>query len=110
MPRGVDDVQTIRFVLHFHATPEGGRGSGGNRDTAFLFLFHPVHGGGTIVHFTNLVVHAGVEQNAFGRGGLARVNVGRDADVAVTRDRSLTSHLKVLYGKPHTIGKDRVRQ
>ena len=59
---------------------------------------------------TDLIVHAGVEQNAFGRGGLARVNVGRDTDVAVTRDRSLTSHLVVLYGKPHTIGKDRVRQ
>lgn len=56
-----------------------------NSDTTFLFLFHPVHGGGAIMHFTDLVVDTGVEQNTFGRGGLARVNVGRDTDIAVTR-------------------------
>ena len=96
VPRGVDDVQTIRFPLHFHAAPEGGGGSGRNRDATFLFLFHPVHGGGAIMHFTDLVVDTGVEQNTFGRGGLARVNVGRDTDIAVTRNRGLTSHLRFL--------------
>jgi hypothetical protein len=35
------------------------------------------------VHFTNLVVHAGVEKNALGGGGLAGVDVGGNTDVAV---------------------------
>ena len=80
--RGVNDVETIRRPLHFHAAPEAGRSSGGNRDAAFLFLFHPVHRRSAIMHFAELVAHARVEQNAFGS--------------AITRDRSLTSHLRFL--------------
>jgi hypothetical protein len=34
------------------------------------------------VHFTDLVVDTGVEEDALGRRGLARVNVGHDPDVA----------------------------
>ena len=94
--RGVNDVETIRRPLHFHAAPEAGRSSGGNRDAAFLFLFHPVHRRSAIMHFAELVAHARVEQNAFGSGGFARVNVGGNTDVAITRDRSLTSHLRFL--------------
>ena len=69
-----------------------GRSGRRNRDAAFLFLFHPVHGGGTVVHFAQLVVDAGKEQDAFGRRGLARVDVGRNADIAVARNRGSTSH------------------
>jgi hypothetical protein len=38
------------------------------------------------VHFTDLVVDAGVEQDALGRRGLAGVDVRRDTDVAVALD------------------------
>src|SRR3546814_5607883 len=38
-------------------------------DTALLLLLHPVHGGCAIMHFANLVVDAGIEQDAFSRGG-----------------------------------------
>jgi len=35
------------------------------------------------VHFTDLVVHAGVEEDALGRGRFAGVDVRRDTDVPV---------------------------
>lgn len=92
VPRGVDDVETVRLVLHVHAAPEAGRSGGRNRDTTFLFLFHPVHRGSAVVDFTELMVDAREEQNTFGRRGLARVNVGRNTDIAVARNRSSTSH------------------
>jgi len=38
-------------------------------------LLHPVHRGRAIMNFADLVIDAGVEQNAFGRRGLASVDV-----------------------------------
>src|SRR5829696_2969435 len=72
---GVDDVDLMIF-------PVTGRRGGGDRDAALLLLRHPVHRRSTFVHFTDLVVDAGVEQNALSRGRLARVDVGHDPDVA----------------------------
>jgi hypothetical protein len=89
---GVDDVEAVLGVGAVHALPEAGGGSGRDRDAALLFLLHPVHGGSAVVHFTDLVAHAGVEQDAFGGGGLAGVDVGRDTDVAVTREGRGTCH------------------
>src|SRR5207253_289645 len=40
--------------------PETCRRGGRNRDSALLFLFHPVHRGGAFMHLTDLVVDAGV--------------------------------------------------
>ena len=92
VPRGVNDVQTMFRELTVHATPESGRSGRRNRNPLFLFLFHPVHGGGAIMHFTELMGNARIEQNTFSGRGLTRVNVGRNPDVAITRDRSSTSH------------------
>ena len=92
VPRGIDDVETVGLILHVHAAPVAGRSGGRNGDTTFLFLFHPVHGGSAVMHFAELVVHAREEQNTFGRRGLARVDVGRNTDIAVARNRSSTSH------------------
>ena len=75
VPRGVDDVDLV--VL-----PVTGRRGGRDGDAALLLLLHPVHGRRAVVHLTDLVVDAGVEQDALGRGGLARVDVGHDPDVA----------------------------
>jgi len=47
-----------------------------------LLLLHPVHGGRALVDLADLVVDAGVEQDALSRGGLARVDMGHDPDVA----------------------------
>ena len=41
-----------------------------------------VHHRGAFVHLADLVGPAGVEEDALGRGGLARVDVGHDPDVA----------------------------
>jgi len=62
--------------------PEAGRGGGRDGDAAFLFLFHPVHGGGAFMDFAILCLLAGVEKHALGDRGLAGVDVGDDADVA----------------------------
>jgi hypothetical protein len=44
------------------------------------------------VHFTDLVVHTGVVEDALGRRGLAGVDVRRDTDVAVALDGGLAGH------------------
>src|SRR5216683_3344495 len=62
--------------------PDGGGRRRGNGDAALLLLLHPVHGGGALVDLTDLVVDAGVEQNSFGCGGFARVDMRHDPDVA----------------------------
>src|SRR6185369_4001076 len=49
-------------------------------------------GGGAVMHFANLVIDAGVEQDALGRGRLPGVNVSRDADVPVTLDGRFAGH------------------
>ncbi|MNV59717.1 hypothetical protein D3C71_1521570 [compost metagenome] len=92
MAGGVDDVETVLGVGQVHALPEAGHRSRSDRDAALLLLLHPVHGRRAIVHFTNLVVHTGIEQDTFGGRGLASVNVGRDTDIAVALDGSLASH------------------
>ena len=92
VPGGVDDVDAVLGKAELHALPEAGRRSRRDRDAALLFLLHPVHRGGTIVHFTDLVVHTGVEQDALGGRGLAGVDVSRDADVAIALDGGLAGH------------------
>jgi hypothetical protein len=45
------------------------------------------------VHLANLVRDARVEQNALGGRGLAGIDVGTDADVAIALDRVLRATL-----------------
>ena len=73
--RGVDDVDGMSF-------PMAGRSSGSNRNTTFLFLYHPVHGGSAIVNFTDLVNLAGVEQDTFSGSSFTGIDVSHDADVS----------------------------
>ena len=98
---GVDDVDPV-------ALPLTGGGGGRDRDPALALLRHPVHGGRAFVDLTDLVCLAGVVQDAFGRGGLARVDVGHDADVARASEGVLTDvqslrplRLHVLFGRCH---------
>ena len=80
--RGIDDVDT---VIVPRARGRGGR----NRDTALLFLFHPVHRRRAFVHFADFVRATGVVQHAFRRRRLTRIDVGHDTDVAVLVQRNL---------------------
>jgi hypothetical protein len=71
----VDDLDPV--VL-----PEAGRRGRRDRDAAFLFLDHPVHGRRAFVDLADLVRLPCVEQDALGRRGLTGIDVGHDADVA----------------------------
>jgi hypothetical protein len=52
------------------AVPLAGGGSACDGNTALLLLHHPVHGGSTFVHLSDLVGLAGVVQDALAGGGL----------------------------------------
>ena len=88
----VNNVDAVLRAGHVHAFPEAGHGRGRNGDTALLLMLHPVGGGSAVVHFAQLVGHAGVKQDAFRRGGFTCVNVGRDTDIAVAANRCFASH------------------
>ena len=66
-------------------------------DAPLLLLGHPVHHGGAIVHFADLVGAAGVVEDALGRGGLAGIDVSHDADVADHRERMPLGRLRVGF-------------
>src|SRR4029450_13429884 len=65
------------------ALPEASGGSRLNGDAALSFLLHAVHGGGTVVHFADLVDLAGELEDTLGGRRLTGVHVGENADVAV---------------------------
>jgi hypothetical protein len=79
----VSDCDTVLRVLLIHPLPEAGSGRGSNGDSAFLFLLHPVHSGGTVMDLANLVRDAGVEQDALSRSGLAGVDMCGNTDVTI---------------------------
>src|SRR5690606_24942181 len=91
--------------LLLHSRPETGGGRRGDGDPPLLLLCHPVHGGGTVVNLADFVGHAGIEQDPLSGGGLARVHVGANADVAIPVDRSNSCHdslpgIKLGGGEP----------
>jgi hypothetical protein len=48
------------------------------------------------VNFTDLVSHAGVEEDALGGCGFAGIDVSADADIPVALDGSLAGHVNLL--------------
>ncbi|MND48110.1 hypothetical protein D3C80_390220 [compost metagenome] len=83
VPGGVDNIDAVLRIIMLHAVPETGRRRRSNGNAAFLLLGHPVHGGGAVVHFAQLVTDPGVKQNPLGGGGFAGIDMRRDADIAV---------------------------
>ena len=57
-------------------------GGGGDGDPPLALLLHVIGRGVAVVHLPDPVGHAGVVQDPLGRGGLARVDMRGDADVA----------------------------
>src|SRR5690606_9110711 len=92
VPGGIDDVEAVLPHGLVHARPERRGGGGRAGDAALLLLLHPVHRGGSVMDFADLVADTRVEQDALGRGGLAGIDVGHDAEVAVTLDGSGAGH------------------
>ena len=85
----IDNVEAL-------AVPERGRRGRRNRDAALLLLLHPVHGGGALMDFTDLVALAGVIENPLSRRRLPGINVGHDAEIAVVFDGVNAGHGVVL--------------
>ena len=86
--RGVDDVDPVSF-------PGAGRCGGSDRDAALLFLNHPVHRRGALVHFAEFMRLTRIEQDTLGRRSLAGVDVRHDADVPGYVKSELSGH--ILY-------------
>ena len=86
----VDDVDAV-------VGPLAGRRGGRDRDAALLLLLHPVHRGRALVDLAHLVGAAGVVEDALGRRGLARVDVGHDPDVPGLLERELARHEEVVF-------------
>jgi hypothetical protein len=89
----IDDIDSVHGELLAHAAPETCRSRRGNRYAAFLFLFHPVHGGRAIVDFTYFVRDAGVIQDPLGRGRFTRIDMGHDANIAIAFDGCNACHV-----------------
>ena len=105
MTGGVDDVDAVlNLRVELEADVEAvlvpfaaGRG-GLNRDAAFLLLLHEVGGGGTVVHLTDFMDHARVEQDALREGRLARVNMRRNPDITGALKHVLTIWTVGVHG------------
>ena len=99
-PGRVDDVDAVADRPRAGPSsgcPEAvGRGRG-DGDAALLLLVHPVHGRGAFVDLADLVVDAGVVEDALGRRGLARIDVGHDADVARLLERVFAGHDRLRW-------------
>ena len=83
--RSVDEVQTL-------ALPKTSRRGRGNRNSALALLRHPVHGCFTFVNFTDLVLAAGVKQNALGDRRLTCVDVRDNPEVSGIFDGIFSGH------------------
>ena len=94
--RRIDNVDAVLVVLLVHALPEACRGSRRNRDAALLFLLHPVHHGGTVMHLADFVRDTCVEQDALRSGRLPGIDVGHDADVPIALDWRRACHDQYL--------------
>ena len=104
MAGGVDDVDAV-------VGPIAGRCGGRDGYTTLAFLDHPVHDGGTFMHFADLVGATGIEKHALGDGGLSGVDMGDDADVSYSLNSVVSCHssrsLTNRRGRPGLSGRPR---
>ena len=73
-------------------SPLGGGSRGSNGYTAFLLLFHPVHGSRALVDFADFVSFARVIKDTLGRRGFARVDVSHNTDITRVFQTVLSRH------------------
>src|SRR3546814_8710215 len=78
--RRVDDVDPV-------IVPEASGRGRRDRDAALLLLLHPIHRGGAIVDFPDLVGFAGIIKDTLGGGRLTGIDMRHDADIAIVLER-----------------------
>jgi hypothetical protein len=71
----VDEIEGITF-------PVEGYGGGLDRDAAFLFFGIVIGNGRPLIDHSDFVDEVGIEEHRSAGGGLARIDMGNDADVA----------------------------
>ena len=79
-----DDIDPVLFLgvaWIMGIVPEAGRGSGCDRNAAFLFLGHPVHGGRTFMRLTDAVILACIEQDPLGGCRFSGIDMSHNTDV-----------------------------
>ncbi len=74
MTRSVDDIDQM-------AVPLSAGSSSSDGDAALTLLLHPIHRGGTLVYFANLVGDTRVVENSLSHSGLASINVRNNSNV-----------------------------
>ena len=94
MAGSINDVDAMFRTRQIHALPETGYRRRRDGDAALLLLLHPVGGRSTVMHFTQLVSHAGVKQNALGGSGFTGIDVSGNTNITVALDRGLASHIQ----------------
>jgi len=93
VPGSVDNIDSEFIKLTIHASPKACRRGRCNRDTALLFLLHPIHGGSAVVNLSYFVGDAGVEQNAFGGSSFTGIDVGANSDITIAVNRGFASRV-----------------
>lgn len=86
MPGSIHQLDQVLLPARFgHCRSDG--------DTVDLLLRHVIHVRSPVMHFTDLVECAGVEQDTFRQRGLAGVYMRGYADVAYPRKITAAGHL-----------------
>jgi hypothetical protein len=90
----IDDIDAmlLGLVRAERGRPEAIDRGSGDGDAALLLLRHVVHRRGALVHLTNLVIDAGVIEDALGDGSLTGIDVRHDADIARAFECCIAAH------------------
>ena len=75
MTRSINDIDSMLM-------PETRSCSARNCNTAFFFLFHPVHGCSAVMHFTDSMKFSRVKQNTLRRRRFSGIDMSHDADIS----------------------------
>ena len=85
MARRINDIDLIALPLGCHSCRN-------DRDAAFALLLHPIGNRSTIIHGTNPMGHACIEQDSLSGSRFTGINMSNDADVSIPFERERTCH------------------